>query len=174
MSEVVQRGPSDAPCAEMYWRSLKVMVYGASGSSVGPSTSGCNKWGIGRAWDWKQCRNGRGNLICRPWLTDCDLLDEGLDVGRSASDATIASEVGCGLSVDRTLSSIEPSETSKANEQLIEALGFMVRLTFDRPRRLMWSLVDGSLSEGMTASTVEAMAIAKISASTPEWFCNGN
>lgn len=80
----------------------------------------------------------------------------------------IASEVGCGLSVDRTLSSTEPSETSKANEQLIEALEFLTRLIFDHPRRLMWALVDCSLSEGMTASTVEAMLIGKIPSSTHE------
>ena len=40
---------------EMDWRSLKVMVYGASGSSVGPSTSGCKRCGIGRLCDGIKC-----------------------------------------------------------------------------------------------------------------------
>lgn len=79
-----------------------------------------------------------------PWLTNCNLLDGELGVGRSAVELPMSLKAAYGLSTGITLSNTEPSEISMSNEHPKEAFGFMVRLTLDGPRRLMTSLLDHS------------------------------
>lgn len=65
--------------------------------------------------------------------TGCDKPDDALEMGEIALPETVvASPLVCHRSVGTTRSSKERSEASSSNVRLTEALGFMLRLIYDR------------------------------------------